>query len=124
MSIVAPRPATPEPRADETHVFVQAPCVCPERGWGGGMCGAAGVGVEPEDAIKLVPLSGEVRVIVEGEWVTMGLRTSLTSLQVKRTVERRYDGFRERPFGSLTESWRFGRDALSGEKVVMSMTRS
>jgi hypothetical protein len=65
MSIVTPRPARPEPCADETHVFVQAPCVRPERGCGGGMCGAAGVGVELEDAIKLIPLSDGVRVIVE-----------------------------------------------------------
>jgi len=46
------------------------------------------------------------------------------SLHVKRMVEGRYDGLRERPLGSLTESWRPGQDAHSGEKDVMSMIRS
>jgi hypothetical protein len=64
MSIVTPRPTRPEPCADETHIFVQAPSVRPERGWGGGMYGDISVGVELEDAIKLIPLSDEVRVIV------------------------------------------------------------
>lgn len=88
------------------------------------MRGAASVRVELENAIKLLPLSDGARVIVEKRKGNKMLRTSLTSLQVKRMVERRYDGLRARPFGSLTEIWRFGRDALSGENVVMSMTRS
>jgi hypothetical protein len=44
--VITPRPA----RAGPTHtqnVFVQAPCVYPERGWG--------VGVEPENLVELAP---------------------------------------------------------------------
>jgi hypothetical protein len=53
---VAPRGAGPEPRAGETGVFVEAPCVSPERGR---RCVSGAVGVvcvELEDTVELVPL--------------------------------------------------------------------